>query len=114
MSLWGAVTLGILIDYDPPKRHTGYDHLSFWQKAGRLDHIGAFLLAAGMTLFLIGLTLGGAIYPWSSSQVLAALITGIFVLIAFAVYEWKGTATGILHHDLLLVAETTGVHSPSV
>lgn len=28
------------------------------------------------------------------------MITGIAILIGFGVYEWKGTKTGIIHHEL--------------
>jgi hypothetical protein len=28
------------------------------------------------------------------------LIIGIVFLIAFAIYEWKGTKIGVLHHEL--------------
>jgi hypothetical protein len=51
-------------------------------------------------LFLTGLNLGGSIFVWAAAPVLATLIMGIVLLIAFGVYEWKFTKTGILHHDL--------------
>ncbi len=100
MALWGATAIGLFIGYKPPKRHTRLDHLSFLQKLGRLDLPGFSLLTAGLTLFLVGLNLGGGIFTWTAVQVLATLIIGIVVLAAFFVYEWKFTKTGILHHDL--------------
>ena len=100
MALWGVTTLLIVIGYQPPKRHTQLDHLSFWQKLGRLDLIGTGLLTTGLTLFLVALNLGGEIFAWTAAQVLATLIVGLVVLVAFGIYEWKGTNTGILHHDL--------------
>ncbi len=100
MALWGATAIGLFIGYRPPKRHTRLDHLSFWQKLGRLDLPGFSLLTAGLTLFLVGLNLGGGVFTWTAVQVLATLIVGIVVLAAFFVYEWKFTKTGILHHDL--------------
>jgi hypothetical protein len=54
----------------------------------------------GLSLALAGINLGGQPWPWNSSRVLVPLITGIITLVAFGVYEWKGTSTGILHHDL--------------
>jgi len=100
MAFWGVTAIGLFVGYRPPKRHTRLDHLSFWQKIGRLDLSGVGLLTAGLVLFLTGLNLGGGIFKWSSAPVLATLVVGVAVLIAFGVYEWKFTKTGILNHDL--------------
>lgn len=45
MALWGVTVLGLIFGYRPPKRHTGLDHLSFWQKIGRLDLPGMGLVS---------------------------------------------------------------------
>ncbi|KAI6882843.1 hypothetical protein KC334_g16297, partial [Hortaea werneckii] len=100
MALWGVTALGILVGYQPPKRHSGLDHLSFAQKLRHLDLPGFFLLTAGLTLFLVSLNLGGNPYPWSSAHVLTTLIIGLAILATFGIYEIKGTSTGILHHEL--------------
>jgi hypothetical protein len=76
------------------------DNLSLWQKLKRLDITGTLLLTTGLTLFLVGLNLGGEIFPWTAAPVLATLVIGLAILAGFGVYEWKGTKTGILHHDL--------------
>ena len=70
------------------------------KKLARLDILGFILLTAGLTLFLTGLNSGGGLYPWASAPVLATLIIGLLCLVAFGVYEWRFTKTGILHHDL--------------
>jgi hypothetical protein len=98
--LWGAAAAGLLLGYNPPKRRPQYDHLSFWHKLGLLDLIGAFLLAAGVTLLIVGLNLGGGQFSWSDGHVLGTLISGVAGLIAFGVYEIWGTQTGMLHHEL--------------
>ncbi|KIW78982.1 hypothetical protein Z517_08822 [Fonsecaea pedrosoi CBS 271.37] len=100
VGLWGATAAGILVGYRPPKRHTRLDHLSFWQKLGHIDIPGCCLLTAGLSLFLTGLNLGGNLYPWTNSRTLATLVVGIVILIAFGIYEWKGTKTGIMNHTL--------------
>lgn len=100
MALWGAIAVGIIVGYKPPKRHILLDHLTFWQKLGILDLPGTGLLTTGLALFLVGLNLGSGETPWATAKVLVPLIIGICVLIAFGVYEWKFTSTGILHHDL--------------
>ena len=98
--LWGASALFLLIGYRPPKRHTDLDDLSAWQKIQQLDLVGAALIGVGLTLFLAGLNMGGAIYSWASAPVLSTLIIGAIGLVALGVWEWKGTKTGILHHEL--------------
>lgn len=108
MGLWGLTAFGILVGYRPPKRHTRLDHLSFWQKLTHLDLIGFALLTAGLTLFLTALNLGGGLYKWTDAKVLALLIVGLVVLISFALYEWKGTKTGILHHELFKGGKAAG------
>ncbi|KAI5458796.1 putative siderophore iron transporter [Mariannaea sp. PMI_226] len=100
MGLWGATVVFIWIGYQPPKRHTELDNLSFWQKLGRLDLPGTALLTTGLTLFLVALNLGGEIFSWTSATVLATLVIGLVILAGFGLYQWKGTKTGILHHDL--------------
>jgi uncharacterized membrane protein YidH (DUF202 family) len=100
MAIWGATTLAILIGYRPPKRQTNLSNRPLLQKIESLDLTGFGLLTVGLALFLTGLNLGGGQYPWHSAKVLATLIVGIVLLIIFGVYEWKGTKTGIMHHDL--------------
>ena len=108
MGVWIATAAGILVGYRPPKRHTRLDHLSFLQKLGHLDLVGFVLLTPGLSLLLVGLNLGGGLYGWTNAHVLATLIMGIVILIGFGLYEWKGTSTGILHHDLFRGGKNTG------
>lgn len=58
------------------------------------------LLTTGLTLFVVGLSVGGTIYPWASVHALAPLIIGFAILGMFGLYEWKGTSIGLLNHDL--------------
>ncbi|KAK8071442.1 hypothetical protein PG997_011645 [Apiospora hydei] len=74
--------------YHPPR----YEQLHVrgrtkWAQVRALDFGGLFLFCAGMTLFLVGLSWGGTTYPWRSAPVLATLIVGIVVLVAFGFYE---------------------------
>jgi hypothetical protein len=71
-----------------------------WKKIGYIDLVGCGLLTAGLALFITGASLGGGLYSWTNVRTLSTLIIGIMTLIAFCLYEWKGTKTGILHHDL--------------
>ena len=65
-----------------------------------LDLPGFGLLTSGLCMFLTWMNLGGGIYPWRSAHVIVVLVLGLMFLIAFGLWEWKGTKIGILHHDL--------------
>lgn len=108
MGLWGLTSVGIFLGYQPPKRHTKFDHLSFTSKLLQLDLVGCGLLCVGLSTFLAGLCLGGALYPWTNARVLAPLIAGLVVLIGFGFYETYGTKTGVIHHDLFSGPNTNG------
>lgn len=52
-----------------------------------------FLLAAGLVLFLLGISWGGQPYAWNSGLVLGLLISGAVTLIAYVLYEVYGKVT---------------------
>lgn len=108
MGLWAVTALGIFVGYRPPKRHTRLDHLTIRQKIGRIDLVGCGLLLLGLSVFLAGLNLGGGLYSWTSVRVLTTVISGAVVLLGFLLYEWRGTNTGILHHEIFNGADGTG------
>lgn len=58
--------------------------------AWRIDWVGAFLTIAGVTLFLVGLQAGGYQYPWVDAKVLAPLIIGLLMILAFPAWEYYG------------------------
>lgn len=99
-ALWGTNIVFVFFAYRPPKRHTALDNLSLWQKIAHLDLVGCSLLLIGLTLFLTGATFGSDQYSWTDPRTLSTLIIGNIGLIAFGLYEWKGTSTGLVHHDL--------------
>ncbi|HET9111234.1 MAG TPA: MDR family MFS transporter [Ktedonobacterales bacterium] len=55
----------------------------------RVDWIGAFTSAAGTVLLLLGLTWGGATYPWASWQVIGSLVLAGVFYIAFIIAETR-------------------------
>ncbi|RYP62292.1 hypothetical protein DL769_007362 [Monosporascus sp. CRB-8-3] len=58
------------------------------QELARVDWIGVFLLTAGLTLFLLGVSWGGQLdSAWNSSKILGLLISGAVTLILFVLYE---------------------------
>ena len=78
--------------YWPPPRQIG---LTRRELLRRIDYVGGFLSAAGVTLFLVGLTLpvqqqsAGQNNSWRSAPVLATIVVGGCSIIAFAIWEWK-------------------------
>jgi hypothetical protein len=98
--LWALSGLLLLLAYRPPKRHTELDHLTVWQKLRRIDVQGGGLLAIGLVLLITGLNLGGVTYPWASAPIICLLILGPLFFGACGLYEWKGTSTGIVPHEL--------------
>lgn len=108
MGIWGLTALGIFLGYRPPKRHTRLDHLSFVQKLQQLDLPGFALLTTGLTLFLTGLNLGGGLYSWTNARVLSTLVIGLVILAVFSVWEWKGTANGMLAHEIFRGGKVAG------
>ncbi|OCK77318.1 MFS general substrate transporter [Lepidopterella palustris CBS 459.81] len=87
----------ILFFYTPGPRPNP-EGLPMKKRIFRVDWAGIFMVAAGLTLFLVGLFYGGNPDKWTSARVLGPLIVGAVVLIAFGVYEWKATSTGLLAH----------------
>lgn len=88
--LWAFVGLAMTaIFYHPPPRvnSTG---LTRKQIIEQIDFVGGFLSISGMILFLAGITWGGYQYPWTSAHVLAPIIIGGVLLIAFVLWEMYG------------------------
>ncbi|KEF57076.1 uncharacterized protein A1O9_07266 [Exophiala aquamarina CBS 119918] len=108
MGLWGFTAFGIFVGYRPPKRHARLDHLSVLQKIKQMDIPGCTLLTIGITLLLTGLNLAGGMYSWTNSRVLVTVIVGAVTLGAFGLYEWRGTQTGIFHHEIFNGPNGTG------
>lgn len=107
--LWGFAALGVFFGYRPPKRQGRLTGRPLMDKLRHLDLPGMLLLATGLALLLTGINLGGTLYSWTNVRVLATLVIGIVALLAFGVYEWRGTSTGILHHDLFRGGRNAGV-----
>ena len=60
------------------------------RKLKAIDFIGALLALGGTTVLVMGLTWGGAEYPWRSAAVIASLVVGFCVSVAFVLWQWNG------------------------
>ncbi|KAK3356668.1 major facilitator superfamily protein [Lasiosphaeria hispida] len=68
--------------------HTGTpEKTSFTVKMTRLDYIGITLLTISCILIMYATTYAGTRYAWSSAPVLGPLISGLLLLLLFALYE---------------------------
>lgn len=64
--------------------------LTLCRKLKAVDFTGIILALAGTTVLMLGLTWGGGEYPWDSAAVIATLVVGLVVCIAFILWQWKG------------------------
>jgi MFS family permease len=95
-----AVSLVTIFVFYHPSARPNPENLSILARLQKIDWPGVFLVAAGLTIFLIGLEYGGNPYKWTSARVLAPLIIGGVCLVAFALWETIGTKNGLLGHSL--------------
>ncbi|EQL02501.1 hypothetical protein G6O67_006878 [Ophiocordyceps sinensis] len=81
-----VLTTGCTVFFMPLKKVQG----DWRMKLQAVDFIGIFLAFAGMTVVILGLTWGGQEYAWNSTHVIATLVVGSVVSVAFVVWQWKG------------------------
>ena len=65
----------------------GFKRGKIMAQLARIDWIGLFIFVASTTSFMIPITWGGVMYPWSSWQTLLPLILGGAGLVGFVLYE---------------------------
>ena len=79
--------LGVAIVLIPPFLTLQTIRSSIKAKIRQLDWFGIPLFIVGMTSFVLGITMGGVLYPWRSWRILLPIILGFLVLAAFFTYE---------------------------
>ena len=79
-------TLCYAIFYHPPDFENLHRNRTISQEHRDIDYGGIALFSGGLILFLLGLSWGGGLYPWNSAHVIAALVVGLILLIAFVLY----------------------------
>lgn len=60
---------------------------SFHQKLQQVDYLGICLFACSITVFLVGVTIGGTVKPWSSATTIITLVLGAFGAVVFVWVE---------------------------
>ena len=81
--------LAVAIVLIPPFLTLQTIKLSIKAKIRQLDWLGFSLFLAGLTSFVLGITMGGVLYAWTSWRILLPIILGLLVLTAFFMYESK-------------------------
>ncbi|KAJ5019080.1 Efflux pump dotC [Colletotrichum sp. SAR 10_99] len=59
-------------------------------KLKAVDFVGSGLALAGTSVLMLGLTWGGGEYPWNSAHVIATIVVGFVVCVAFVMWQWQG------------------------
>lgn len=98
-ALLGASAITIAVLYRPPPRPL-QTSLTFKEKIARLDWVAYALLAAGLTLFTMGLSWGENPFAWTDAHVLAPLVLGGLIFVALIVHQTFLKKDGLIHHDL--------------
>ncbi|KAF8643021.1 hypothetical protein AX16_009265 [Volvariella volvacea WC 439] len=87
-----AVSAVLVYFFMPLKKVEG----NWKRKLAAIDYLGALLVLAGSTLVVLALSWVGVSYPWDSVHVLTTLIIGIFLLIGFVLWQWRGAKLPLL------------------
>ncbi|KAG4420797.1 hypothetical protein IFR04_006077 [Cadophora malorum] len=95
---FAATVLGLFFFYHPPRRVSEFPKMTWKNIAWQCDPIGSFLFIVSATLMLLALDWAGGVYPWKDVHVVAPLVVGLVMLVAFCVYEWKGRDDGLVAH----------------
>ncbi|GIK06217.1 hypothetical protein Aspvir_001861 [Aspergillus viridinutans] len=104
----GFGLLATVFFYFPPPRINSQG-LSRKEVIRRIDFVGGLLSITGLILFLAGMQWGGYQYPWTSAHVLAPLLIGFVILVAFALWEIYGAKYPIFPTRLKQEPRTLGL-----
>ncbi|KAL9636172.1 MAG: hypothetical protein Q9164_002992 [Protoblastenia rupestris] len=85
---WAAVGLVMTVIFYFPSPRTKLQGLTKMEVFQHIDFVGGLLSISGMLVFMMGLQRGGY-QPRDSAHVLAPLLIGFFLLIAFVLWEWE-------------------------
>lgn len=84
---------------NPPPREMQLS-LSTTEKLGRLHWVSYSLFTQGLVLFCVALSLSRNPYPWTDARIIATFVTGMVLLLAVFIYEWRFRKDGLLDHRL--------------
>ncbi|KAH7029838.1 fungal trichothecene efflux pump [Microdochium trichocladiopsis] len=85
----GLAIICLYMFYHPPTFELLHERKTKRQLMKELDYVGLFLWTAGLTLFLMGVSLGGTIYPWKSAAPITTILLGVALIAGLVVWEMK-------------------------
>jgi MFS family permease len=89
LAINGAALVCWVLFYFPPSFHEKHRSdqttKTYWIK--NFDYVGTFLFASGFTVFLLGLSWGGSVYPWKSVAVVSSIVLGFLTIVGFVLWE---------------------------
>ncbi|EXJ89151.1 hypothetical protein A1O3_02215 [Capronia epimyces CBS 606.96] len=85
----GISALALFFFYFPPTFQEIHraDRRSKLEEFKKIDYVGVVLFAGGITILLVGISWGGASYPWKSVGVILPIVLGGLTLIVFGFWE---------------------------
>ncbi|KAH8176649.1 fungal trichothecene efflux pump (TRI12) domain-containing protein [Sarocladium implicatum] len=86
----GLAIILLFIFYHPPTFDLLHERKTKRQLLKELDYVGIFLWTAGLTIFLMGISWGGTMYPWKSAATISAIVIGAVLLVIL--FVWEGFA----------------------
>lgn len=81
---------------------------------GAVDWFGQALFLASISIFLIGLSWGGVLYPWGSYHTLVPLCLGVGGIMATGCWEFLGTDHPFIRISILKDRSAVAVYAASV
>jgi hypothetical protein len=88
--IWAFIGLVLTAFFYHPPPRVNSQGMSRKEVLAQIDYIGGLLSVSGMLLFMMGMQWGGYQYPWTSAHVLAPLILGVVLIVAFVLWEAYG------------------------
>lgn len=86
----GLAIILLFFFYHPPTFELLHERKTKRQMLKELDYLGIFLWTAGLTIFLMGVSWGGTMYPWNSAATIASMVIGGVLLVVL--FIWEGFA----------------------
>ncbi|KAJ0310170.1 hypothetical protein Brms1b_008880 [Colletotrichum noveboracense] len=85
-----AASLNIIGNALNSSNQTAWIASGYFMKLKAVDFVGSGLALAGTSVLMLGLTWGGGEYSWNSAHVIATIVVGFVVCVAFVMWQGKG------------------------